>query len=81
MYKDKETVNMNWAYQDFGLTSNKRLFPMKMNMELNIPNDLITMELSFSNVDIDTEFELDASIPTKYNQLTIEQVLRLIQSF
>jgi hypothetical protein len=81
MYKNKEEVDMNWTYQDFGITSNKRLFPMKMKMELAIPNDLITMGLSFSSVDIDTEFELEASVPNKYRQLNVEQIIKLIQSF
>ena len=80
MYKDKEKLNMNWLYKDFGLTSNKRLFPMKMTMELTVPDDLYTLNLTFNNVDIDTDFELDTAIPSRYEPVGIEQIIRLIQS-
>lgn len=80
MYKNKEQVNMTWEYRDFALTSNKRLFPMKMDMELIIPNDIIQMGFSFSKVDIDSDFNIETNVPTKYNQITFEQVLRIIKS-
>jgi len=81
IYKDKKELNVNWLYKDFGLTSNNRLFPMKMTMELTVPNDLITMNLTFNNVDIDNVFELDTAIPNRYQPVEIEQVIKLIQSF
>jgi hypothetical protein len=81
MYKNKDDVNLNWQYKDFGLTSNNRLFPMKMTMELTIPNDLITMNLLFNNVDINTDFELNTSVPNDYQPVTMEDIIKLIQSF
>jgi hypothetical protein len=76
----RNEVNMNWKYTGFGLTSNNRLFPMRMTMELTVPNDLFTMNLAFNNVDIDTHFELDTSIPNNFQPIGIEQVIRIIQS-
>ena len=81
MYKDKEEVNMSWLYKDFGLASNNRLFPMKMEMELTVPEDLITLNLTFNNVDIDTDFKLDTTIPNNFQPIGIEQIIKLIQSF
>jgi len=81
MYKNKKDINMNWLYKDFGLASNNRQFPMKMTMELTIPNDLITLNLTFNNVDIDTDFELNTEIPDRYQSVEIEQIIKLIQSF
>jgi len=80
MYNDKKEVNLNWLYNDFGLASNNRLFPMKMAMELTLPHDLINLNLTFNNVDIDADFEIDASIPNRYQQIEIEQIIKLIQS-
>jgi len=80
MYKNKEKANINWQYKDFGLASNNRLFPMKMTMELTVPNDLITMNLTFKTVDIDTSFELDTSIPNRYQAVEIEQIIKFIQT-
>jgi hypothetical protein len=81
IYKNKEEANFSLLYQDFGLTSNRRLFPMKMTMELTVPDDLITLNLSFNNVDIDANFNLDTSIPGNFQPMGIEQVIKLIQSF
>lgn len=81
MYKDKKETKMNWLYKDFGLASNNRLFPMKMTMELTVPNDLITLNLAFNNVDIDTRFELDTTIPSNYQPIEIKQIIELIKSF
>lgn len=81
MYKDKKKFNVNWLYKDFGLTSTNRLFPMKMTMELTVPDDLITLNLSFNNVDIDSDFNIDTTIPNRYQQVGIEEVIKLIQSY
>jgi len=80
IYKNKKEINMNWLYKDFGSASDNRLFPMKMTMELTVPNDLITLNLTFNNVDIDTYFELDTSIPDRYQPVEIEKIIKLIQS-
>ena len=81
MYKNKKSANLNWLYADFGLASNNRLFPMKMTMELTVPKDMITMNMIFNTVDIDTDFKLDTSIPDRYQPIEIEQIIKLIQSF
>jgi len=81
MYKNKKEANLNWLYKDFGLASNNRLFPMKMLMELTVPDDLITLNLTFNSVDIDTGFELNTTIPDRYQPVGIEQIIELIRSF
>jgi hypothetical protein len=81
MYKNKSETNMQWAYRDFLPASDNRLFPMKMSMELAVPDDLITLNLAFNHVNIDADFEIDTAIPNKYQPVGIEQIIRLIQSF
>jgi len=81
MYKDKKNINLNWMYNDFGTASNNRLFPMKMTMELTVPNDIITLNLTFNSVDIDTDFKLDTAIPGNYQRIDFEQIIKLIQAF
>jgi hypothetical protein len=80
MYKNKDEVDMNWYYQNFDQVSNKRLFPMKMSMELKVPKDLIFLNLAFSNVEIDNSFNLDTGIPDKYQRINFQQVIKLLQS-
>jgi hypothetical protein len=81
VYKNNKTVNMNWDYADFGRVSNDRLFPMKMSMVLTVPDNLISMNLNFSSVDIDTAFELKTDVPSKYKPIDINRIIKLIQSF
>jgi hypothetical protein len=75
-----KTVNINWDYAAFETFGN-RLFPMKMNMALTVPDNLISMSLSFSSMDIDAAFELKTDIPPKYKPIDIDRVIQLIQSF
>ena len=81
VYKTGKAVNMQWDYADFRQTSGNRLFPMKMSMALTVPDNLISMNLNFSSVDIDTAFELKMDIPSKYKPIDINQIIKLIQSF
>jgi len=81
VYNNSKNVDMNWDYSDFGRTSNNRLFPMKMNVTLIILKELVSMSLNFSNVDIDTSFELKADIPPKYKPIDLDQIVKFIQSF
>ena len=80
MYKNKQEANLSCLYKDFGLASNNRLFPMKMTMELTVPDDLITLNLTFNNVDINTNFEINTSIPNNYQPIGLNQIIQLIQS-
>ena len=80
MYKNKDEANLNWVYNDFGLTSNNRLFPMKMTMEVTVPKNVMTLDMTFNNVDIDAAFEIDTSIPNNYQPVALEQIIKLLQS-
>ena len=80
VYNSNKAMDMNWDYSDFGRTSNNRLFPMKMNVALTTPKDLVSMNLNFSSVDIDTPFELKAEIPPKYKPINLDQIIKFIQS-
>jgi len=80
IYKNRAKTQLNWQYRDFGLASNSRSFPMKMTAELTLPNDLITLNLTFNNVDFDSNFELDTSIPNRYQPIGMEQIIKLFQT-
>ncbi|MDR2692328.1 MAG: DUF4292 domain-containing protein [Dysgonamonadaceae bacterium] len=80
VYKNDKTVSMNWNYADFERVSDNCLFPMKMSMALTVPDNLISMNLNFSSVDIDAAFELKTDIPSKYKQIDINQLIKLIRS-
>lgn len=79
MYKENEQTNLAWTYDQFNLTSNKRLFPTSMKMELTLPKDKIQLDLTFNSVNIDDVFDIDYSIPTKYKQINLQSLIELIK--
>ena len=81
IYKNKKDINLNCLYRDFGPASNNSSFPMRMTVELTVPDDLITLNMTFNNVDIDTRFDIDTAIPDRFQKVEIEQIIKLIQSF
>ena len=80
MYKGKGDVNMSWDYKEFGLTSNNRLFPMLMQMKLQLPEDNFSMNMIFNKIEINTPFVPEVKIPEKYTRINMEQVIKIIQS-
>ncbi len=75
-----ETVRLLWTYNEFGPASDNQAFPMKMKMDLSLPQDAMQMNLSFSKVDVDNDIQIEFNIPNKYEQVTLQQVLKIIQS-
>ena len=79
MYKGKSETNLIWVYRNFGLTSNNRLFPMQMDMALHLPDDTFAMNFSFNRVDINEPFTPNTTIPNRYQQISLEQAIKLIK--
>ncbi|MDR0507916.1 MAG: DUF4292 domain-containing protein [Dysgonamonadaceae bacterium] len=79
VYKEEWSGKMLWIYENFGLTDNKRLFPMTMKMELNLPDNNIQMNLLFKAVNIDHPFELDSKYPSKYSRVSLRDIVKMIK--
>ena len=75
---DKST-RMSWSYDDFVLLKD-RIFPVKMNMSLNLPSDEATMSLSYSRIELDGDFSIEFGIPKNSRRITLPQALRIIDS-
>jgi hypothetical protein len=80
MAQEKWNSHLQCEYTHWGLTSGKRTFPMVLNLQLEVPDDIFRTNLSFQSVDVDTDFVLDDNAPNRYKQITLKQVIRLIQS-
>jgi hypothetical protein len=80
MDQDKWNSHLQCNYADWGLTSNKRTFPMSMNLKLDVPNDTYRMDLAFKSVEVDSDFTLDYNAPNKYRQITLQQIVQLIKN-
>jgi len=69
---------MSWSYNNFTLLENKCLFPMQMGMNLNSGTNKLSLNFTFSKIDLNKEVEIDFSIPKKYNRITQNQILTLL---
>jgi hypothetical protein len=82
MNQEKWNSQLQCKYSDWGFASNRNHFPLRINLNLNIPTETYTVNLSFKSVDINTEFKIDSNAPTsdKYRPITLQQVMKLIKN-
>lgn len=66
-------------YTDWGLTSDKKDFPMSMKFSLDIPEKSYRIQLAFHSVDINSGLTIDRNIPAKYKPVTLQRVINLIK--
>ena len=79
MYKKGWESNMQWGYENFGLTDNKKLFPMEMKTILNLPEDTVLMNLSFNNITVDKNLDIDTNFPAKYSKINLQEMVKQIK--
>jgi hypothetical protein len=80
MRKEEWNSKIECVYDRFGLTDNKKLFPMSLKMELNLPEEAIQINLNFYTVNINGAFELDYGYPAKYKPVSLQDIIKLIQN-
>jgi hypothetical protein len=76
IYKKEWNSGISCRYENFGLTNNKRLFPMNIKLEMKFPDDVMLTELTFKQIDIDTRFEINADFPAKYQRVSLENIIK-----
>ena len=74
-----KSTRMNWSYDEFVLLKD-RIFPVKMNMVLNLPSDEASMGLSYSNIELDKDFTIEFQIPKNARRITLSQAIEIINS-
>ncbi|MCC8147322.1 MAG: DUF4292 domain-containing protein [Bacteroidales bacterium] len=79
MSQERLKANLLCDYTDWGLTSNKKDFPMLMKFSLSIPDKSYNVNLAFRSVDVNSTFNVDYRIPDKYKQITLQQVINLMK--
>jgi len=80
IYKKEWESGIQWNYEEFGLTDNKKLFPMSMNMKLSMPEDTVYLDFSLNNVTIDKRLDIDTNFPAKYRKVSLQEMMKLIKS-
>ena len=70
--------SLTWNYNDFQ-TINRQLFPMKMTAQLSNDNKALgTAILTFSSPEINNPLKTDFDIPSGYERVTSEQIIKLL---
>jgi len=67
---------MEWKYSDFGSVDGTR-FPFKMNIDVT-GNKKMSLVLSFSQIEKDTDINIDYSVPAKYRRVDIDDLLKML---
>ena len=69
---------LTWAYNDFQ-TISRQQFPLKMTARLTSANNTRgTAILTFSSPDVNNPLKTDFNIPTGYERVTMEQIIKLL---
>lgn len=72
----EERYNLYWDYKDFRIVE-KQIFPMLMDVRIVADNEQTgKASLSFSRIEADVPVKLEFPIPSKYKQLSFEQVIK-----
>ncbi|MDR0681295.1 MAG: DUF4292 domain-containing protein [Dysgonamonadaceae bacterium] len=82
MNRKKGQSYLQCKYSEWGFASNRNYFPLLIDLALNVPNDTYKVNLSFKSVDINTDFKIDLDAPnsSKYQQVSLPQVIELIKN-
>jgi len=67
-------------YTNWGLTSNNRIFPMTLNMQLNTSSGVFDLNWLYKSVTVNAGFSVDYNVPNNYRQVTLQQLFRLIEN-
>ena len=75
----RSQYTLQWDYADFRLAGNEKSFPMKMDVHLHKTGDaLARISLYFSRVQNDVPVKMDFSIPSKYQRISWQQIMRAL---
>lgn len=69
---------INWSYDKFSSLENKAQFPMQMDIQLGDKKNKMGVIFQFTKIELDKNVEIDFSIPKKYNRITLEQAITLL---
>ena len=81
MKDDQTKAVFQSAYENFQPVAQNQLFPMSMNMILNLPSDeVIDLKFNYSKVELDKDLNLQFNVPNKYQRIRLDEALKIIKS-
>lgn len=68
-------MSLLWEYSDF-VQDQDYIYPTKMTASINAKKKKTQLGISYDKLEINTEFEIDKSIPTKYKKVELTDLIK-----
>lgn len=75
-YNSVYNFNIEWVYNNFIKDNNNNIYPTDINTNINIKQNQFKLNISYSNLDFNTNIDIDRQIPRKYEKNSIANILR-----
>lgn len=72
--QEKKNVSIQWDYSNF-IKDNNRVYPTNMEAKVSFAKKQANINISYDNLDIDKDFSVDTSIPSKYKKVGFSDII------
>jgi hypothetical protein len=79
--RESGALGVECVYSAWGQTSKQQTFPMAMQWKLLTNKQPLQLNIAFKSVNTDAPVNIDQSIPNKYTQASLEQLIRTLKRF
>lgn len=74
IYNEKQNISLQWSYQEF-IKDNELTYPTLMEAKIGVAKLRADVNISYNKLDIDKDFNVDTSIPSKYTKVGFKDLL------
>ncbi|GHV15625.1 hypothetical protein FACS1894179_04250 [Bacteroidia bacterium] len=74
IYNEKQNLSLQWSYMDF-IKDNNLIYPTSMQAKIEVVKKRADINISYNKLEIDKDFSVDTSIPSKYAKVSFKDLL------
>lgn len=74
IYNEKQNLSLQWSYTDF-IKDNELTYPTTMQAKIDAMKKRADIVISYNKLEIDKDFSVDTSIPSKYAKVSFKDLL------
>lgn len=75
IFSPENNYTLQWSYRDF-IKDGGYVYPTQMEANVGIKKNRFDVTISYSKLDIDKEFDVDNSIPGKYEKVSVGDLIK-----
>lgn len=76
IYNKEYNFNIEWIYTNFVQNTNAQIYPTNIGTKINVDGRKVSLNISYSSLDINSDIQIDRQMPSKYQKNTISGILR-----